>query len=256
MYALDLSGRVAIVTGAGQGIGEAIARGMVTAGAAVALVGRTGDKLRSLQAQLPGDHPTVAIECDVSKEEDVTRMIEQVTKELGSPGILVNNAGVGQWSAATDLSLADWDHLMATNLTSAFLCSKYAGRQMIEAGYGKVINISSISGSIVNREHSHVHYGVSKAGMIHLTRSLAAEWAPHGVRVNCISPGYTETVLLRELLNTPEGQIIEPKLIAATPLGYMAAPEDMVGAAVFFASSASDYCTGQDLQIDGGYTVW
>lgn len=254
MYTLDLTGRVAIVTGAGQGIGEAIARGMVSAGARVALVGRTGEKLQRLQLDL--GEATTAIQCDVSDEDDVARMVEQVSKDLGDPGILVNNAGIGQWMAATELSLADWDHLMATNLTSAFLCSKHAGIKMIEAGYGKIINISSISGSIVNREHSHVHYGVSKAGMIHLTRSLAAEWAPKGVRVNCISPGYTETVLLRELLDTPVGRKIEPKLIAATPLGYMAAPEDMVGAAIYFASSASDYCTGQDLQIDGGYTVW
>ena len=127
---------------------------------------------------------------------------------------------------------------------------------MLEAGYGKIINTASMSGSIVNTPQSQMPYNTSKAGVIHMTRSLAAEWAPHGVRVNCISPGYTRTRLVEELLETPVGRDMMPRWMSFTPMNRMAEVTDLQGAVVYLASEASDFMTGHDLVVDGGYSVW
>jgi NAD(P)-dependent dehydrogenase (short-subunit alcohol dehydrogenase family) len=149
-----------------------------------------------------------------------------------------------------------WDKVVALNLTGVFLCAQAEGRVMLETGYGKIINTASMSGHIVNTPQKQASYNASKAGAIHLTRSLAAEWGPRGVRVNSISPGYTRTLLVDNLLATPLGQQVMPTWMGMTPMGCMIDVTDLQGAAVYLASQASDMMTGHDLIIDAGYCCW
>ena len=142
------------------------------------------------------------------------------------------------------------------NLDSVFLCCRAEANMMFERGYGKIINTASMSGHIVNTPQNQCAYNASKAGVIHLSRSLAGEWADRGIRVNSISPGYTKTELVTRLLGTPEGRAMEPEWVKRTPLSRMAEVTDLQGAVVYLACEASDYMTGSDLSIDGGYRVW
>jgi NAD(P)-dependent dehydrogenase (short-subunit alcohol dehydrogenase family) len=226
-----LHGRVALVTGGGQGIGRAFAHALGEAGAAVAVV----DLVRA-------------------RAEGVAH--ELAAKGIDSIAISVNNAGIGQWTDAEAVSPADWQRMLDVNLTGVFLCAQAAGRALLTAGYGKIINTASMSGSIVNTPQNQAAYNTSKAGVIHLTRSLAAEWAGRGVRVNSISPGYTRTQLVEDLVQTPTGQAIMPRWLALTPLGRMGEVTDLQGAVVYLAAPASDFMTGHDLVVDGGYSVW
>jgi NAD(P)-dependent dehydrogenase (short-subunit alcohol dehydrogenase family) len=168
----------------------------------------------------------------------------------------VNNAGIGQWVDSEAMSLDDWQKVMAINLSAVFLCAQAEAKVMLPAGYGKMINTASMSGSIVNWPQKQAAYNTSKAGVIHLTRSLAAEWADRGVRVNCISPGYTRTQLVDELTKTPEGQRMVPEWLRMTPMGRMAEVTDLQGAVVYLAAPVSDFMTGHDLVVDGGYACW
>jgi NAD(P)-dependent dehydrogenase (short-subunit alcohol dehydrogenase family) len=252
-----LDGRTALVTGGAQGIGRAYAHALGEAGAAIAVV----DILLPL-AQVVVDElkakgiDAIAVQADVTKPADVAAMVDVVVKQWGKLTIGVNNAGMGQWVAAEEMSESDWDKMMALNLKGVFLCAQAEAKVMLQAGYGSIINTASISGSIVNTPQNQSHYNASKAAVIHLTRSFAAEWAERGVRVNCISPGYTRTKLVEDLLTTPEGARVEPVWIDRTPMRCMAEVTDLQGAVVYLASEASDYMTGADLVIDGGYCVW
>jgi NAD(P)-dependent dehydrogenase (short-subunit alcohol dehydrogenase family) len=183
-------------------------------------------------------------------------MVSAVITRWGKLTIGVNNAGIGLWEDSERMTAEQWDRIMALNLRGVFLCAQAEGRVMLEAGYGKIINTASMSGSIANTPQNQAAYNVSKAGVIHLTRSLAAEWARRGVRVNCISPGYTRTLLVDNLLQGPVGQDKLPTWMAMTPMGRMGDVTDLQGAVVYLASEASDYTTGHDLVIDGGYTAW
>jgi sorbose reductase len=149
-----------------------------------------------------------------------------------------------------------WDKVIDLNLTGVFLCAQAEGRVMLKAGYGKIINTASMSGHIVNYPQNQVAYNASKAAVIHLTRSLATEWASRGVRVNSISPGYTRTKLVDDLVASPEGQRMVPKWMELTPMGRMVEVTDLQGAVVFLAAEASDFVTGHDVVIDGGYCAW
>lgn len=253
----SLTGRVALVTGAGQGIGRAFAHALAEAGAAVALVDINPALAESVAAELTAKGAqAIAIETDVTQAAAAQAMVEIVLRRWGKLTIAVNNAGIGQWTPAEEYSEADWDRMMNLNLRAVWLCAVAEARVMLSAGYGKIINTASMSGSIVNRPQKQAAYNTSKAGVIHLTRSLAAEWAPRGVRVNCISPGYTRTQMVQELLDTPIGQAVQPEWLAATPLGRMAEVTDLQGALVFLACEASDFVTGADLLVDGGYCAW
>jgi NAD(P)-dependent dehydrogenase (short-subunit alcohol dehydrogenase family) len=151
---------------------------------------------------------------------------------------------------------ADFDRMININLKGVFLCCQAEARVMLSAGYGKIINTASMSGSISNTPQNQSHYNTSKAGVIHLTRSLAAEWAARGVRVNSISPGYTRTSLTVDLLETPIGKEMLPKWLALTPMNRMGEVTDLQGAVVYLAAEASDFMTGNDMIIDGGYCAW
>jgi NAD(P)-dependent dehydrogenase (short-subunit alcohol dehydrogenase family) len=168
----------------------------------------------------------------------------------------VNNAGIGSWADAESMDEKTWRNVMAINLDGVFYCAQAEGRVMLGAGYGKIINTASMSGHIINWPQNQSHYNSSKAAVLHLTRSLAAEWAARGIRVNSISPGFTRTALVDNLVKTPEGAKIAPHWMARVPMNRMAEVTDLQGAVVYLASEASDYMTGADLLIDGGYCAW
>lgn len=252
-----LDGRVAYVTGGGQGIGRGFAHALGEAGAAVAVVDMVGERAESVAHELAQKGiRSLALVADVTQPDQVQAMVDRVAAAWGSLTIAVNNAGIGQWVDSERMAPADWRRMMDVNLSGVFYGAQAAGRVMLAAGYGKIINTASMSGSIVNMPQNQAAYNTSKAGVIHLTRSLAAEWAGRGVRVNCISPGYTRTQLVDDLLKTPEGQRMLPEWLRLTPMGRMAEVGDLQGAVVYLAAAASDFMTGHDLVVDGGYALW
>ena len=253
----SLAGRVALVTGGGQGIGRAFAHALGEAGAAVAVVDIDRDCAEAVTAELRDKGiDAISVIADVADQAQVNQMVEAVVERWGTLTIALNNAGIGSWDDAETMPKATWDRILAVNLTSVFLCAQAEARVMLANGYGKIVNTASMSGHIVNVPQNQCAYNASKAGVIHLTKSLAAEWAKRGVRVNSISPGYTLTALVADLLKTPAGQSVMPTWMAMTPMGKMGQVTDLQGAAVFLASAASDFVTGSDLVIDGGYVVW
>ncbi len=252
-----LDGRVALVTGAGQGIGRAFAHALGEAGAAVAVADLDLQLAECVVAELAAKKiDAIAVQVDVTKADQVQKMVDAVLAKWGKLTIGVNNAGIGQWVATEDMTEADWDRMLGINLKGVMLCAQAEGRVMLKAGYGKIINTASMSGSIANTPQKQMAYNASKAGVIHLTRSIAAEWAPRGVRANCISPGYTRTKLVDDLLQTPIGKEMLPQWLALTPLNRMAEVTDLQGAVVLLAAEASDFMTGSDILIDGGYCAW
>jgi NAD(P)-dependent dehydrogenase (short-subunit alcohol dehydrogenase family) len=253
----SLKGRTALVTGAGQGIGRAYAHALGEAGASVAVVDIQAEFAEKTAAELKAKRiDSMAIVADVTKRADVARMITRIVDTWGTLTIAVNNAGKSTWVDSEAMTEEAWRSLMALNLDGVFFCAQEEAKAMFKSGYGKIINTASMSAHIINTPQKQSAYNVSKAGVLHLTRSLAAEWAPRGVRVNSISPGYTSTPLVENLLATPEGQAIVPEWLKRVPAGRMAEVTDLQGAVVFLASEVSDYMTGGDVIIDGGYCAW
>jgi len=247
----SLAGRTAMVTGGGQGIGRALAIALAEAGADVAILDlnpetaeQVADEIRALGRR------SLAIRADVTQRDQVSRAVQSVIDAWGSLVIGVNNAGIGRWADAESMSESDWDAVIAVNLKGVFNCAQSEGRTMLAQGYGKIINTASMSATVVNRPQNQVAYNASKAGVVQLTRSLAAEWASRGVRVNSISPGYTRTALVDQVAD------LVPGWLEDIPMGRMAEVTDLQGAVVYLASEASDYVTGHDLVIDGGFTIW
>ncbi|MCY4113411.1 MAG: SDR family oxidoreductase [Chloroflexi bacterium] len=248
-----LDGRRALVTGGGTGIGKGLAQALAEAGADVAVCGRTQDTLERTVAEVESRGARAkAIHADVTSADDVRAAVQSVVDEWGSLDIAVNNAGITTWVDAVDMPEDDWDRVLDTNLKGVFLCSQEAARVMIPQGRGAIVNVASISAQIINRPQQQAHYSASKAGVVHLTRALAAEWAEHGVRVNAVSPGYTRT----EMVNAPHMIPARPIWTRDTPMGRMAEIEEIQGAVVFLASDAAAYVTGHDLVVDGGVTAW
>jgi len=249
-----LDGKIALVTGGGQGIGQAFAHALASAGASVAIVDinpDTSDKV-SQEIKTLGQE-SISIVADVTSIADVQRMVDKVIEKWGRLDIAVNNAGRTLWKNAEDVSEEEWDKVVDLNLKAVFFCAQAEAMVMIPQKYGKIINTASMSATIVNYPQSQASYNSSKAGVVHLTKSLASEWAKHGIRVNCISPGYTITPLVNTI---PEVKELLPLWAKLTPLGRLGQVDDLKGAIVFLASPASDFMTGHDLIIDGGYTIW
>jgi NAD(P)-dependent dehydrogenase (short-subunit alcohol dehydrogenase family) len=246
-----LDGKKAIVTGAGRGLGREISLGLAEAGADVAAVDfRTDECRETAEMILKLGRKSVALNCDVSKEEDVKGMVNQTIEEFGRIDILVCNAGFGTWVAAEEMEFSMWQKIMDVNLNGVFLCCKWVGREMIKKKKGSIINISSISANIVNVPQKQCHYNASKAGIVQLTKSLAVEWAPYNIRVNVICPGYIMTPLLKKA--DPE---ILKKWIEMSPQKRIPDASELKGITVFLASPAASYFTGSSITADGGYSL-
>jgi len=254
MNLFRLDGDVAFVTGAGSGIGQRIAIGLAEAGAAVACFDLEGSA--GLQTTVDGIQElgckAMAIRGDVTNGGALADAIGDVERTLGDLTVAVNSAGIANAVAAEEMSLERFQHLMKVNVEGVFLSCQAEGRAMLTHRRGSIINIASMSGSIVNRGLLQVHYNSSKAAVIHLSKSLAMEWCDRGIRVNSISPGYTLTPMNLRPEVAEQRKIFERD----TPIGRMATVDEMVGPAVFLASRASSFCTGIDLLVDGGFVCW
>lgn len=250
----DLSGRVALVTGAGSGIGQRIALGLAQCGADVACLDRRSDGgLADTLAQIASaGRKAIALAADVTDRAALDAAVAQTEADLGPLGIAVNAAGIANANPAEEMSEEQYQTLMDINMKGVFFSCQAEANAMLKHGKGAIINIASMSGVIVNRGLMQVHYNASKAGVIHMSKSMAMEWVDRGIRVNSISPGYTATPM-----NTrPEMVHQTREFEAQTPMQRMASVDEMVGPAVFLASDAASYCTGVDLLVDGGFCCW
>jgi NAD(P)-dependent dehydrogenase (short-subunit alcohol dehydrogenase family) len=246
----DLTGQNALVTGGAVGIGRACAVALAKAGANVAIMD-INEKTGTATAQEIQDmgRKSLFVSCDVTDKAQVQNAVAQGVATLGRLDIGVNNAGIAILGADETLDQADWDQVIGVNLTGTFLCAQAQAKQMISQSptQGKIINIASMSARIANCNAS---YDASKAGVVHMTKTLAVEWGCHNINVNCISPSYVMTPMHA---STPVA--VRQHIRDATPLGHVQRPEDLHGAVVFLASNASNYVTGHDLLVDGGHTL-
>lgn len=244
-----LDGRVALVVGGATGIGRAGAEALLAAGAVVYIAGRRTD-VGERTAEEIGAH---YVPLDVTDAESVDAAVARVAAEAGRLDVAVNGAGTGLNKPTEETSDEEFAAVVDTNFGGVFRCCRAQGRVMLAQGGGSIVNIASMSAHVVNYPQRQGIYNASKAAILHYTRSLAVEWADRGIRVNSISPGYTETGL------TAVSRAIPERLAswhAKTPLGRVAKPEEMGGAIVFLASAASSFATGTDIVLDGGYGLW
>ena len=248
----DLTGKLAVVTGGGRGIGKAIALEMARRGAAVVVTGRSRETLQAVVDEIRKKGGVGhAIDSNIASESDVFRLAETTASEIGQPDILVNNAGINSiYKYVQDTTLEEWNEIISVNLTGVFLACRAFGKLMIDAGGGSIINMSSIGGRTGLRKTAA--YCASKGGVELLTRSLALDWAEKRVRLNCIAPGYVETDLTSGLVDHPQ---LGPRIVERTPMKRFGTVGDLTGAVVFLASDASQYVTGQTLGVDGGWTA-
>lgn len=247
----SLDGQTAIVTGGNRGIGNAIAHGLAEVGANVVIANRTADEGERTAREIADATgvETVAVPTDVSDEADVRTLVDATVERFGGVDVLVNNAGIAIHTPAEEKPVEDFRKTLEINLTGAFLCAKYAGREMIADGGGSIVNISSMSAFIANYPQAHVDYQASKGGLEALKTQLASEWAEYGVRVNNINPGYVATEILSD--DEDEIRVWREEML----LEEFADPADIAPLAVYLASDASSYMTGESIVIDGGYTV-
>ena len=250
----SLKGQVGIVTGGGQGLGKVFSHAFAEAGADVTIAEvnpRTGpETVKEIEAIGRG---ALFIETDVTNHSSVEAMVKNTVEHFGRLDFIMNNAGIVKWCPAENVSERDWKAVIDVNLNGLFYCCQAAARQMISKRIGCIINVASMSGYVVNHPQPQASYNASKAAVIHLTRSLAAEWAPHNIRVNAIAPGYMDTEMTHKAFEDPQ---YGPVWTDGIPLRRPGRPEELAPLAVFLASDASSYVTGSTILIDGGYTVW
>lgn len=247
---LDLTGVLAVVIGASGGIGQAIAAAYADAGATVVATARDAARLRETAALVESSSGTlVPMALEITDPQQITDFATAVLQTHGTPTILVNSAGIMIPKPALEITVEDWDTVHLTQLRGPFLCSQAFAAAMGEAGYGKIINLSSTWAVTV--AHGRSVYSAAKAGLGHLTSALALEWAPLGIRVNAIAPAATLTPAASARMRAHPGR--EEALSKQIPLGRLATPEDIAGAALFLASSSSDFITGETILVDGGW---
>jgi len=245
--AFRLDRRVAVVTGGNRGLGRAFAAALAEAGARVVIAARDHDRSEIVAA----DIGALAVQTDVTDEASVAAMLETVTAELGPVDVLVNNSGVCFHRPALEVPDEEWRAVWDVNVDGLWRCSRVVGAQMVGRGTGAIVNIGSISGFIVNRPQMQPAYNASKAAVHQLTKSMAAEWAPHGVRVNALAPGYVKTEMAP--VDRPE---FRRHWVEDAPMQRYAVPDELGPSLVYLASDASSFMTGTVLIVDGGYTLW
>ncbi|MCU1598893.1 MAG: 3-oxoacyl-ACP reductase [Glaciihabitans sp.] len=248
----SLSGRRALVTGGNRGLGLAFVRGLAQAGAEVAFVARDHERNNLALEELANEGiAAIAFDADITEKSQIEDSIDWASEALGGIDILVNNAGACFHADAFDVPDDEWDAVFDLNVKALFHCSVAVARRMAKSGGGSIVNIGSMSGLIVNRPQNQPAYNASKAAVHQLTKSLAAEWAQYGVRVNAVAPGYVRTEMAP--VDRPE---FKRFWIEDAPLGRVATPDEIAPSVVFLASDASSFITGSVLVADGGYTAW
>lgn len=248
----ELTGKTSLVTGAGRGIGHSIAMALAEAGSHLVLCSRSRDELESVAQEVRalGVKALVA-PCDVTDAGQVQAAVDAAISEFGAIDVLINNAGMTIKKPAEEVPLDEWQKVIDVNLTGVFLMAQAVGRQMLKQGHGSIINISSIAAKTAIT--GSLAYCASKGGVDMVTKGLAVEWAERGVRVNGLAPAYTETPLVKAITDAKAD--FADRVKARTPMNRMARPEEMVGAAIFLASDASSYITGETIMVDGGWTA-
>jgi 2-deoxy-D-gluconate 3-dehydrogenase len=249
----NLQGKVAIVTGGNGGIGKGISRGFAKTGSDIVIAARNQTKTDETAREIKEEFGVnvLGVQVDVKHEEQIQAMVEQVQSSLGRIDILVNNAGMNIRKMPQDYVASEWDEVLDVNLRSAFLCSKAVYPSMKTVGGGKIISIGSMLSIFGSAKLTP--YGTSKGGIVQMTRSLATAWASDNIQVNAILPGYIDTDLTRQARKDMPG--LHERVLDRTPAGRWGEPDDLAGAAVFLASSASDFITGVALPVDGGFSV-
>jgi NAD(P)-dependent dehydrogenase (short-subunit alcohol dehydrogenase family) len=248
----DLTGRVAIVTGGSAGLGQQMAEGLAEMGANLVLCGRKKERCQQAAAELEkGGTRALGLGCDVKDPSSIQAVVDTTVLEFGRIDILINNAGTS-WGAPTEeMTLDQWNKVIATNLTGTFLFSQAVGKVMIRQRRGKIINIASIAGLRGSPpQFSAIGYSASKGGVIIFTKDLACKWGMYNIQVNAIAPGWFPTNMSKKVIERNKDT-----LLAGIPLGRFGGPQDLKGAAIFLASNASDFVTGQILAVDGGQTA-
>lgn len=246
----DLTGKTAIITGGGRGLGEQIAEGFAEAGANVVLCSRKLDACQEVADRLKGlGVETLALQCDITNQDDVRKVVEETTNRFGKIDILVNNSGATWGAPAVDMPLEAWQKVMNVNVTGTFLMSQEVGRKMIAQNSGNIINIASVAGlgGSDPRFMDTIGYNTSKAAVINFTKDLAVKWGQHNIRVNAIAPGFFPTKMSKGLIEHGKDRFLEN-----TPLRRFGSDSDLKGVALFLAAKASDFVTGDILVVDGG----
>ena len=252
----SLKGHVGLVTGASSGLGVECAHALAMAGADVAIAARRGERLARFAAELAENYgvKAVAVQTDITSDPELDRLIETVHGQLGVVDILVNNAGISPTGRAETLPRAAWDAALGTNLTAPMMLAQRVARPLIEHRKpGRIINMISIYGLVASSIYRLSAYTAAKAGLANLTRQLAIEWAPYGILVNAIAPGWIPTEATEAGMAKSQNR---ERMEEATPLGRLGKPQEIRGAVIYLASEASSYVTGTVLSIDGGYVAW
>jgi len=248
-----LDGRTALITGGAQGLGYGFAQALTSVGASVMIADVNGEGAATAAQQLnDAGFQAASLQADVTNEDDVDAMVAATVERFGDMHIAINNAGINFNSAAEETAMSEWDTTFDLNLRGLFMCCQAEGRHMISKGYGKIINIASMSSLLVPHPQKQAVYNTSKAGVAHLTACLATEWAEHGVRVNAVSPGIVRT----PLIESPDLAHLKDIWLEQIPMGRLAEVADIQAGVVYLASDASDYMIGHNLAIMGGQNLW
>lgn len=257
MNRFSLKDRVSIITGAAQGLGLAMAQALAEAGSAIVIAEINTDKARDAARDISGQYGvgTLTLSCDVTKPADAQALTRSVLERFGRIDVLINNAGIVHHEPVEDVSYDDWFKVINVDLNGVFVMSQAIGRAMLEKGSGSIINIASMSGLIVNTPQCQASYNAAKAGVIHLTRSMAAEWATRGVRVNAIAPGYMKTAMTASFFENADHPWVKTWM-DMSPMKRPGTPDELGGLAIYLASDASSFTTGGVFTVDGGYSVW
>jgi NAD(P)-dependent dehydrogenase (short-subunit alcohol dehydrogenase family) len=251
----DLSGKVAIVTGVSRGLGVSFSRGLAKAGCNLTIAARSFDDLQDVARELKTYGGRVlSVKADVTQARDVKNMVDKTMSSYGSVDVLVNNAGISAVSDAEVMSEQEWSSVMDTNVKGCFLCAQEVGRHMLSQGHGKIINIASMYGISASSCVNQISYVTSKSALLGLTRELAVEWAPRGLNVVALAPGFYESDQTRWAFE--EDPELGKNLLAKVPMGRMGRLEELEATIVYLASPASDYMNGQALILDGGFLSW